>query len=229
MKPQCSGCPVLSNALFRSLSSQEIERFTCVFLPTHYRRNQILFFEEGAAQHLFALRSGMAKMVKPLENGKERIVRVLLPGDIFGLEALCHSTYPLTCVVLQESEICSVSRDKFLAFLRANSDIALKMIQFLVEEATQVRRQITSMSFKDAQRRLATFLLSLISADRPSGSGPCRLTLPLSGQEIGELLELSPETVSRAWAGLRRAGLVDKRGRMVVIQDLAGLENLAQR
>jgi CRP/FNR family transcriptional regulator len=171
----------------------------------------------------------MAKMVKPLENGKERIVRLLLAGEIFGLEALCDSTYPLTCVVLQDSEICSVPRDKFLTFLHDNPDIALKMIRFLVQEMVQLRQQITSMSFKDARGRLATFLLSLVPGEVPLSSGGCQVTLPLTSQEIGELLEISSETVSRAWSALKADGLVQKRGRKVVIQDLPGLEDATRR
>jgi CRP-like cAMP-binding protein len=228
LKPECSNCPVLSNALIRNLSREQASRFTCVFRPTHYRRSQVLFFEGGTAEHLFALRAGLVKMVKPLQNGKERIVRVLLPGEIFGLEALSEATYPLTGVVLQDSDICAVSRQEFLAFLRANSDIALELIRVLVGEMALIRGQITSLSFKDARMRLATFLLSLLPPDGALSTGACSLTLPLSTQEIGEVLELSSETVSRAWGRLRREGLVEKRGRHVVIQDLNALERATQ-
>ena len=229
LKAGCPDCRVLSSPLFRSLAEEQAERFDCIFCPTHYHRNQILFFEGGAAQHLFALNAGLVKMVKSLENGKERITRILFPGDLFGLEALSEASYPLTAVVLHDSEICSVPRDRFLAFLRSNPEISLDMIRLLVREMADARAQMTNMSFKDARMRVATFLLSFISPDEHSSANSCSLTLPLTSQEIAEILELSPETVSRTWQTLRQEGLIEKRGRRLVIPDLHALEGASKR
>jgi len=187
-----------------------------------------LFFEGGEAHHLFALNSGLVKMVKSLENGKERITRILFPGDLFGLEALSELTYPLTAVVLRDSEICSVPRSQFLSYLRSNPDISLDMIRFLISEISQVRTQMTNMSFKDARTRVATFLLSLVPPDEKTSANSYSLTLPLTSQEIAEVLELSPETVSRTWQTLRKDGLIAKRGRSLLIQNLSALEEAAR-
>lgn len=168
-------------------------------------------------------------MVKSLENGKERITRILFPGDLFGLEALNQETYPVTAVVLEDSEICSVPREQFFAFLRSNPDISIDMIRLLVGEIAEARAQMTSMSFKDARMRVATLVLSLVSSSERSDRNACSITLPLSSQEIAEILELSPETVSRTWRTLRQEGLIEKRGRRLVIQDLHALEATARR
>jgi CRP/FNR family transcriptional regulator len=85
------------------------------------------------------------------------------------------------------------------------------------------------MSFKDARMRVATFLLSLISPDEKSPSNSCSLTLPLTSQEIAEVLELSPETVSRTWHAFRQEGLIQKRGRQLDVRDLQALELTARR
>jgi CRP-like cAMP-binding protein len=85
------------------------------------------------------------------------------------------------------------------------------------------------MSFKDARMKLATFLLSLISHDPPPTNGSTTLTLPLSRQEISEVLELSPETVSRTLSSFRREELAVAHGRHMVIQNRTGLEAVARR
>ena len=77
----CERCPVLESVLYSGLSSAQMSALACVFRPAAYRKNQILFFEGGPAQHVFALRSGLIKVVKSLENGKERITRVVYPGE----------------------------------------------------------------------------------------------------------------------------------------------------
>jgi CRP-like cAMP-binding protein len=229
MGPLCTECPVLKSVLFRGLTNEQITRLGCVFRPARYRRNQILFFEGGSAQHVFALHSGLVKVVKALENGKDRITRVLFPGELFGLEALTEATYPLTAVTLRDGEICAATRDEVLNFLHANPDIALGMIRFLVTEVTRVRTQVTDMSFKDARMKVATLLLSLVTSETPTPSPSYSLVLPFSRQEISEILELSPETVSRTLSILRREQVLDARGRRLNIQDVAKLQAAAQR
>jgi CRP/FNR family transcriptional regulator len=219
----------LKTSLFHNLSTDQIQALGCVFRPARYHRNQILFFEGGSAQHLFALHSGLVKIVKSLENQKERITGVLFPGELFGLESLTDASYPLTAVALRECEICAAPREDFSSYLRTNPDIALGMVRFLVGELERVRKQMTDMSFKDARMKLATFLLSLITPDTPANNGNLNLTLPLSRQEISEVLELSPETISRTLTSFRREQLVTARGRHLVIQNRAGLEAVAHR
>ena len=229
MGPRCSNCPVLKTSLFSSLSSEQVSRLGCLFRPTRYRKNQILFFEGGAAQHLFALHTGLVKLVKPLENGRDRITGVLFPGELFGLETLSQPTYPLTAVTLRDSEICAAAQEEVITFLQSNPEIALGMVRFLVAEVGRVRAQVTDMSFKDARMKVATFLLSLVASDPSPHNGRVTLTLPLSRQEIGGILELSPETVSRMLTGFRQEQLITAKGRQLIIQNLEGLQAAARR
>jgi CRP/FNR family transcriptional regulator len=211
------------------MSEERIQELGCVFRPGRYRRNQILYFEGGIAQHLFALHSGLVKIVKALDNGRDRITAVLFPGELFGLESLTDPAYPLTAVALRDCEICAAPREDFAASLLTNPEMAIGMVRFLVGELKRIRKQVTDMSFKDARMKVATFLLSLISVDSPPGNGTVHLTLPLSRQEISEVLELSPETISRTLSSLRKEQLVVARGRHLVIQNRAGLESVAHR
>lgn len=229
MGPACTDCPVLKGVLFRGLTPEQIQRLGCVFRPARYRRGQILYFEGGTAAHVFALHAGLVKIVKSLENGKERIIRAIFPGELFGLEALVEPNYPLTAVTLHECEICAVGREELLTFLQANPDIALGMIRFLVSEMTRVRTQIVDMSFKDARMKLATLLLSLMQAEGNGAREAQSLVLPFSRQEISEILELSAETVSRTLSSLQREQILEARGRHLEIQDVGKLESAAHR
>jgi len=229
LKPNCPGCPVLPNLLFREASSEQFSELECIFRPTRLHRNHVLYLEGSSAQHLFGLRSGLVKLVNLLENGKERIVRVLFPGAVFGFEALTKTACPVTAVVLQDSEICVVPCDEFLSLLQTSTDTALGVIRYLVSEVTRVRSQIADMSFKDARMRVTTFVLSLVPPDELKSSLTASITLPFSTLEIGEILELSPETVSRTWSALRRDGLIEKRGRKLVISSLEKMQNVAHR
>ena len=225
----CADCPVLGSPLYGELTSDQRAAVSCIFRPAVYRKNRILFFEGGAAQHIFALRSGLIKIVKSLENGKDRITRVVFPGELLGVEALCESTYPMTATTLVDCEICAVSRGEFVDFLNRNTDISLGMIRSLVSEVARLRKQITDMSFKDARGKIATLILSLVRSEWMRPGVPYNLRLPLSRQEIGEILELSPESVSRAFTSLKEEAVLEVRARNLVIQDMERLRAAAQR
>jgi CRP/FNR family transcriptional regulator len=103
------------------------------------------------------------------------------------------------------------------------------MVRFLVGEVSRVRTQVTDLSFKDARMKVATLLLSLVRSEGGSPELPYTLHLPFSRQEISEILELSPETVSRTLSALRKEEVLEARGRRVVIENLNGLEAAAHR
>jgi CRP-like cAMP-binding protein len=228
-KPECKGCPVYANPLFRHAADQAAPLFACVFRPTHTLGNDLLFSEAGPADHLFALHSGLVKIVRSLESGKERIVRIVFPGTVFGFEALSSGSHSASALTMQKSEICSVSRDEFVGHLRGNPEFALNVVHLLSDEITHLSNALSNMSFKDARRRVATLLCSLLSAEAKEKSGNTVLRLPFLCQEIGEMLELSPETVSRTWSALERDGVIKKHGRKIIVQDVAALEKAAQR
>jgi CRP-like cAMP-binding protein len=226
----CKRCSVLTVSLFGKKCADQSTAGGCVFKPGHYRRNQTVFFEGGNAQHLFALNAGLVKVVKYLENGKDRITGVLFPGEIFGLESLTDASYPLTAIALRDSEICAAPREEFSSYLRHNPEVAVGMVRFLVEELKRVQAQVTEMSFKDARMKVATLLLSLADTSAAEAAGPgADIILPVSRREISEILELSPETISRAFAFFRQEGMLTAHGRHIVIQNRPALESLAHR
>lgn len=228
LKAECADCPVRSNAFFRDFSDNQTLRFLCIFHRIDTRGNPILFSEGGSPDHLFALRSGLVKVVKSLENGKERILRIVFPGAIFGLEALSGIPHSSSAIAFHDAEVCAVTREEFFSFLQENPDISLAAVRFLAGEVAQLSTQISAMSFKDARRKVATLLRSLVPPGQAQLNASVSLKLPFSTQEIGEILELAPETVSRAWTLLASDGIVEKHGRKIVIQDLKTLEAVAR-
>lgn len=229
MKSECAECPVLRSALFSSLPANQVAHLLCVFRPAHYLKTQVVYSEGGPAHQVFALRSGLIKLIKSLENGKERIVRIVFPGEMFGLETLTESSYALSAINLEDSEICAAAPDELSDVLRRNPEIALGMVRFLVGEVSRARREVAEMSFKDARRKVATFLLSMAPRSNGTHARAASLRLPFSRQEISEILGLSPETISRVFGLLRKERFIEASGRRLTIRDRAGLEKAGLR
>lgn len=227
LSEQCLTCPVLHNTLLRYFSSEQVERLACSFHITRCQKNQILFLEGGPAEHVFALRSGLVKLVKPLENGKERIVSILSPGGLFGVECLFEPRHAYTAVTLRPCEICVASADQFKSLLTTNAEASLGMIRFLIGEITDLRTQISRLSYKDARKKMATLLIHLYSSNGSSSAEVGTCHLPISRQEVSEILEMAPETVSRTLSAMRRAKLIETRGRRITLLNIKELTAIA--
>ncbi|MBZ5703364.1 MAG: Crp/Fnr family transcriptional regulator [Acidobacteriia bacterium] len=211
------------------MPANQAAQLQCVFRPAHYLKAQVIYSEGGPAHQVFSLRSGLLKLIKSLENGKERIVRIVFPGETFGLEALTDSSYALSAVTLDDGEICAATPEELADCLRRNPEIALGMVRVLVGEVSRARREVAEMSFKDARRKVATFLLSLAPRANGAHARAASFRLPFSRQEISEILGLSPETISRIFGLLRKERFIEASGRRLTIRDRAGLEKAGQR
>jgi CRP-like cAMP-binding protein len=227
--PDCTSCPVYASPLFRTETKGQVSLSPCVFHPSQTLVNQSLYAEASPAEHLFALHSGLIKMVRSLESGKERIIRIVFPGAVFGFEVLASDSFAASAVAVQKSEVCSIGSDELAAHLRTNPEFALNLVRLLAKEITHLSIDLSSMSFKDARTRVATLLYSVLPAEAKNEAEGAVLKLPFSCQEIGEMLEISPETVSRSWNSLERDGVIKKRGRRVTVQNVGALERACRR
>lgn len=225
---ECENCSLHQSVLFAGLPREQISRLACAFHLGRYKRSQVVFSQDGPTHHIYALQSGLVKLVKQLRNGKDRILRIVFPGELFGLEALTGTTYPLAAITLQDSEICAASPDELFSFLRQDPEIALGMVRLLIAEVGRARSHVTDMSFKDARMKVATFLLTVLPQRNSGRPMPSSVALPFSRQEISEILELSPETISRTLSAFRRERLIDARGRRLTVRDWAALAKAAE-
>ncbi len=171
---------------------------------------------------MYAVRAGNIKIIDDLQDGHSRIARLVQAGDLFGLEAVAEECYPLRAVAIGKCDICAAPREALLAAMTQRPELALALMRFLLRDAARNRGQIGAGGQRDACAKVASFLLSLLPSPTP-GSSPIALQLPLSRQEIGELLGLSAETVSRALTVLRNEGVARINGRRVVIRALSEL------
>ena len=77
-----------------------------------------------------------------------------------------------------------------------------------------------------AEERVADFLLDLMHRLEQRRFSRTSMQLRMSRAEIGSLLGLAPETVSRTLSKLQIAGLLDVQQRAITVPDPAGLRRI---
>jgi CRP/FNR family cyclic AMP-dependent transcriptional regulator len=177
--------------------------------------NQPLFFEGDEATFLPIVLSGKIKMVRCPEVGKEIIIGVFQPGEIFAIPpAMDGKRFPATAVAIVESQVLLLPRSHFLELMATSSEFSSivtgQMCGILRERAQTVQILATS----SAEQRIANVLLRLAG----EMNGVDVKKIPHRRQDIAEMSGLSLETTIRAVRKMAARGCFQiVRGRIILV------------
>jgi CRP-like cAMP-binding protein len=169
-------------------------------------------YEEGcSAKGVFCVHSGMLKLVRSTVDGHQRIVRVLKPGDVGGLEALGTAGYDCQAVALTEVLVCRIP----LSVVHILSTSSPRLHRTLMQKWRQALKDaddwLADLNFGSARQRVAQLVLKMRSAQ------DAQLVTLFAREDMGAMLDLKFETVSREISALVREKVLlplDKQGRI---------------
>jgi CRP-like cAMP-binding protein len=169
-----------------------------------------LFGEGDAALGIFTLRKGMLKLVRSTADGRQRIVRLLRPGDVAGLSALAIPRYDCDAVALTDVSVCRVP----LAVIHTLQTQSPRLHQKLMEKWSVALKGaddwLVDINFGTARARVSNFVLKM------RGDADADIVTLFAREDMGAMMDLKMETVSREISALVREGTLkqqDKQGR----------------
>jgi CRP/FNR family transcriptional regulator len=170
---------------------------------------------------------GMLKLSTGTEDGREQIVGVVYPADFIG-RPFGATTRP-SVTALADARVCIFARADLDSFAGDHPGQQHKLLQRTLAELDRTRSWMLLLARKSAEEKIATILLD--NSERLAGPGADaldRFDLPFSRQQIGDVLGLTIETVSRQMTRLRREGVIDlPTRRAVAIRERAELQAIA--
>lgn len=223
-RPRFHDLPILS-------SLSEVDRKTLLENTTEarYDKGQYIFKEGDAPEYFHVLVSGAVKCVKSSAGGKEAVLKVLLPGDLFCCEAAVFdgTPHPGCAQPMGPVTVLKIPKQRYFALLKEHPEAAMDIIKYLGRRLNEAQETAKGFALERADQRLATLLARL--AERAGKATPEGLLLDMkvSRQDLADMTGLALETTIRTIGKLTRSGLLGKSGRKVVIKDLKGLKALA--
>jgi len=196
----CINCPIRSVSIFAGFSIEEVRNLSFPVHTVCYSAGEVFYHEGASPQAAFTIKSGVVKLVKELSNGRTQIVRLLTTGDIFGFEGLMDTRYHHTAVALNEAHVCHLSLSDLIAVCRDNPHVNEAILHRWAQALKQTEDLLVELGTKKANERLASFITSWCEHSGMDGW----TALPLTRQELAELLGLTVETVSRILADWKR-------------------------
>jgi len=216
----CQSCVIRNRAICASLDESEVAILNRMGRRVTVERGQTLMWEGDDSLLVANVIDGVLKLSTSTSDGREQIVGVVYPSDFIGRPF--GSTTQHSVTALSDAKVCLFTRSAFDDFARTHPELEHKLLQRTLTELDRARDWMLLLGRKSAGERVATFLLEM--AQRLAGSSCSskegaveRFDLPLSRQQMADLLGLTIETVSRQLTRMRQAGIIDLPDRRAVV------------
>jgi CRP/FNR family transcriptional regulator len=199
------------------------------FMHRRRQRGEYLFRTGDNFNHLYVLGSGFVKASSVTENGVLQTTGFHLRGDILGLDAVSTGHHVCDAIALDTCDVLAIPYDIVIACSLRNPDLVRELYRAFSAEIRSDREQMLNFRNLPAAGRVAAFLLETSARLAARGFSATKLLMRLTREEIGSMLGLKLETVSRAFSRFAQLRLIEVCVREITLLDSAGLRNVVMQ
>jgi CRP/FNR family transcriptional regulator len=210
--------------LFSSVSADALSRFASLARGHVFAKGDMIFEEGAAADGFYIVAAGRVKIFKLSASGDEHILHLVTDGGCFA-EAVVFGRlkqYPAFAQALTQTYALFILRDGFLSLMRSDFSLVLSVFGSMSEKLRYFNGLIEELSLKEADARLAKYLLDLSMKSHGR-----IVTLDTRKVELARRLGIAPETLSRLFAKFKKRRILGLQGLRVTLMDVDQLRRLS--
>jgi CRP/FNR family transcriptional regulator, anaerobic regulatory protein len=227
---RCTTCAIRHKAICDALSEEEIKALNRISRRRVVHAGQTIL-GEGDPNTIFGnIVSGVVKLTKTLDDGRQHIIGLLFASDFLG--RAFRQDNPYYAEAATDVELCVFPAGGFEKLLPEHPGLEHRLFEFTLSELDACQEWMLLLARKKAEERVASFLLMIAKRvpgmENRDGRQGIHFQLPLSRSEISDCLGLTIETVSRQMTRLKTKGVIELINyREVFIPDVAALQAAA--
>ena len=208
--------------IFASLSREERMEIVEIASSRSFEKGDMVYSAGDEGGTLFVPHVGRVKLFRLNANGKEQMLRLVVPGEFMG-ELSLFSSLPLTdnAQALEATTMCVLQGDLLKGLMAKYPSIAFKVMDELSRRLEKAENLIEAISLSSVTKRVAQALLEL-------ADGKKEILLPMTKGDLASQLGMTQETLSRKLAALQDEGLILLKGhRKIMIKEKSALEEIS--
>ncbi|MDB6061416.1 MAG: anr [Verrucomicrobiaceae bacterium] len=215
-KVSCGNCRLSKICLPLELQAPDIDRLNAIIQRGRpLQKGEFVYRAGQPFASVYAVRSGTLKAFSIGENGEEQVTGFYLPGEIFGLDGLCKSSYASSAVALETAAICEIPFERLSELSALIPSLQRTFFQVMSKEIADDQQLLMMLSKNTAEQRVAALLLSISTRNARRRLSSTSFRLPMSRTEIGNYLGLTVETVSRVFSRFQKSKVIAAEQRNV--------------
>lgn len=205
--------------LFEQLSSDNIEALAKLASTRTYQKTEVVFMKGDSGDALMAVLSGRIRICSYSADGREVVLNVMNPGEVFGEIAMIDGG-PRTAdaFAMEKTELLILARREFMPFLEQNPQISVKLLQVMCERLRWTSSQVEDFFFLHLGPRLAKRLLYLAEHQKNKTNVSETAAIRFPQHLLASMIGTSREAVNKQLRAWQEAGLIDiHRGSITLI------------
>jgi len=207
--------------LFRGLDKEAANALAHTMSSIRLSRGAVLFHEGDTGNQLYVVVSGKIKLGRTGATGRENLLEVMGPGQMFGeLSVFDPGPRSTTATAVTASELRCLEHDDLVTWLSQYPQVAQGIMAQLARRLRHANDVVSDLVFSDVPGRVAKALVDLsdrFGEDRPEG---ILVHHDLTQEELAHLVGASRETVNKALADFAARGWIRLEPRSVTILDM---------
>ncbi len=215
--------------LFDALSEEDSRALRAMVLVVKLNRGERLFAEGDKGDQLYIIISGKIKLTKAAPDGRENLLSVHGPGEMFG-ELSLFDPVPRTAsaTAVTDAELAALAHDDVRTWLSSRPEVAMHLLQALAQRLRRINEVKADLVFTDVPGRVAKALLDLAERFGVQNSDGIQVNHDLTQEELAQLVGASRETVNKALADFAARGWIQLAAKSVLVIDADRLRKRAR-
>ncbi len=212
--------------LFKGLTDDKKEELKRITSMRELNKNEPIYFANDPSTSIFFLKTGRVKIVKYSSDGKENMLTLINPGEIFGEMAFLDEKERTDfAITVEPALICAINKDDLGNFISKTPSLNIKLTKLIGLKLKSFSERIEDLVFKDANQRIISFLLRMIDKNGKNIGEQIFVKPFLKHQDIAELAACSRQTVNYILTDLRDKNIINFDRKKLIINDLPALKH----
>lgn len=211
----------MKNEIPKNFNLSTLVQYFFQFKAIHIKKGEIIFRPDFPNHNVFYIENGFVKIYSIVENGEEKIIMFYKAGDFFPLTKLFkNSAKNFFAETLVPTTIRYVDENEFQKFLNGDSDATTELINYFSDYMEYYLQRVENLGFMKSSQKVIFNLLSLIKRFGLADKNGTKIELPITQREIGSMLAMTRETVSREFEKLQKENIIDLKNHEIIIKDI---------
>ena len=207
------------------LSVVELEEVVSVSRLVHKPRGAMIYMEGDPAESFYVVHHGRVKISMLSPNGRELIMEIIAPGEVFGELALVDDSPHVTMAESLDDVLLHVFWKESFRNIISRPEIASSIARFVGVRLRKIERKVCDLAHKDVSARIIDLLIEMAGISCDNGTDPDNIPVRLNHQDIAGLIGASRQAATIALNDLERLGWIELHRGSIYIKSLHDLQS----
>jgi CRP/FNR family transcriptional regulator len=205
--------------IFSTLKEEELKKISPLFDMREFTKDEYIFFEGDPSDWLYVASQKRVKIVKHTLAGKNIILEIKSPGEIFCCAAVLDKRpYPESAQVMESASVIRISRKNLDKIMEKYPNLKLRFAKYSNDMLRDAHEMLKNIAAEKVEKRIASLLLKLSEKSVVDNAGYKSIDFTLTRQDIAEMLGTTVETCIRTMSKFQKDGIIKSSNKRILVK-----------